>query len=292
MEVDQIIEQLTFARGLPEAAIRAAAERRDRVGPAFVDFIEDYLAAPADTRESPSSLFFMFHMLGEYREKSAYRPLARLLSCDPDEVDAILGDAITSTSHRVMAAVFDGDPTPLFEIIENEHADEFIRSRMCEALAMVTLRGELDRDKAALFLRDCFMNLRPQATNFVWYGWQSAIAMLGLSDLTSIVEKAFRRNFVDLQWLDFDDFREDLEHWREHPSAPPSPPHDEFTLFGDTIDELSGWSAFSQEDPEPWAPADTSLFGAEPVVNPFKGLGRNDPCPCGSGKKFKRCCLT
>jgi uncharacterized protein YecA (UPF0149 family) len=23
----------------------------------------------------------------------------------------------------------------------------------------------------------------------------------------------------------------------------------------------------------------------------FEGVGRNDPCPCGSGKKFKRCCL-
>ena len=22
----------------------------------------------------------------------------------------------------------------------------------------------------------------------------------------------------------------------------------------------------------------------------FKGVGRNDPCPCGSGKKFKYCC--
>ena len=23
----------------------------------------------------------------------------------------------------------------------------------------------------------------------------------------------------------------------------------------------------------------------------FKKTGRNDPCPCGSGKKFKKCCL-
>ena len=23
----------------------------------------------------------------------------------------------------------------------------------------------------------------------------------------------------------------------------------------------------------------------------FAGIQRNDPCPCGSGKKFKRCCL-
>ena len=22
-----------------------------------------------------------------------------------------------------------------------------------------------------------------------------------------------------------------------------------------------------------------------------KKVGRNDPCPCGSGKKFKKCCL-
>ncbi|MDO6707116.1 UPF0149 family protein [Photobacterium sp. 1_MG-2023] len=25
-------------------------------------------------------------------------------------------------------------------------------------------------------------------------------------------------------------------------------------------------------------------------VNPYKSVGRNDPCPCGSGKKFKQCC--
>ena len=23
----------------------------------------------------------------------------------------------------------------------------------------------------------------------------------------------------------------------------------------------------------------------------FKNVGRNDPCPCGSGKKYKKCCL-
>ena len=28
-----------------------------------------------------------------------------------------------------------------------------------------------------------------------------------------------------------------------------------------------------------------------PHVNPLRNVGRNDPCPCGSGKKFKKCCL-
>ena len=29
----------------------------------------------------------------------------------------------------------------------------------------------------------------------------------------------------------------------------------------------------------------------EPVRNVGKKVGRNDPCPCGSGKKFKACCM-
>ena len=28
---------------------------------------------------------------------------------------------------------------------------------------------------------------------------------------------------------------------------------------------------------------------AVPAANPYAGVGRNDPCPCGSGKKFKKC---
>ena len=44
-------------------------------------------------------------------------------------------------------------------------------------------------------------------------------------------------------------------------------------------------SDIGQEDLE-------ELFGGvqKPYVNPYAGIGRNDPCPCGSGKKFKKCC--
>lgn len=28
----------------------------------------------------------------------------------------------------------------------------------------------------------------------------------------------------------------------------------------------------------------------EPIHADKKKVGRNDPCPCGSGKKFKQCC--
>ncbi|WP_261816912.1 YecA/YgfB family protein [Vibrio gallicus] len=37
--------------------------------------------------------------------------------------------------------------------------------------------------------------------------------------------------------------------------------------------------------------ADELMIGNKSqTLNPFKGIGRNDPCPCGSGNKFKKCC--
>jgi preprotein translocase subunit SecA len=29
----------------------------------------------------------------------------------------------------------------------------------------------------------------------------------------------------------------------------------------------------------------------EPIRNLEPRVGRNDPCPCGSGKKYKQCCM-
>lgn len=29
----------------------------------------------------------------------------------------------------------------------------------------------------------------------------------------------------------------------------------------------------------------------KPIENEGRKIGRNDPCPCGSGKKFKQCCI-
>jgi hypothetical protein len=196
MDAAEILDQLTHAEGLPKTALRAASETRVEMVPVFLREIDSYLPLDSWERAKPTPLFFIFHLLGEWRERTAYRSLARLLRCPAHEIDAILGDTITSTSHRVMAAVFDGDPQPLYEIILDPNAEQFVRSRMCEALAMVVLRGELDRALAERFLRDAFMDLQPQAECYVWYGWQSAVAMLGLTELTILVKRAFDRGFI------------------------------------------------------------------------------------------------
>jgi uncharacterized protein YecA (UPF0149 family) len=69
------------------------------------------------------------------------------------------------------------------------------------------------------------------------------------------------------------------------------------------IDELAGGLSFEEDDSVKnslntraerydldavYGPEGEELIDA-PVVATVK-VGRNDPCPCGSGKKYKKCC--
>jgi uncharacterized protein YchJ len=67
----------------------------------------------------------------------------------------------------------------------------------------------------------------------------------------------------------------------------------------DTIGEMRNWAYFENEEDS----AEENYFEqltnnnlnfvhqpkVTPIVNEPK-IGRNDPCPCGSGKKYKKCC--
>ena len=39
-----------------------------------------------------------------------------------------------------------------------------------------------------------------------------------------------------------------------------------------------------------WFYVDGKIRGAEPYQRESPRVGRNDPCPCGSGEKYKKCC--
>jgi hypothetical protein len=287
----QVIEELGVPGKLPVEAIRAAQADRDTMVPIFLRMIDDFLSleGPVD----PNALFFIFHLLGEWREKSAYWSLAVFLRLPRDVLDSILGDSITETTHRVMAAVFDGDPDPLYEIIRDSDADEFVRAKMCQTIAMLTRRGDLPRDATAAFLRDCFSQLEPQKDCYVWSGWVDAVAWLGLTELKPLVQQIFLRGSIDPGWLTFRDFEADLKYTVEHPDAEPLHADGNLTLFGDTVAEMSGWAGFkpkaTSNDAFDWG---LRISPGMPHREPLRKVGRNDPCPCGSGKKFKKCCLT
>jgi hypothetical protein len=277
------ILHLSFDEGIPIEAIRAATADRAAMTPVLLEAIE---RCKPDGETEENGLFIAFHLFGEWREKSAYRPLARFLR--RPEAYGILGDAVSETSHRVMASVFDGDPGPIYDIINDPEADEFVRREMFNALAILVLHGELDRGEVARFLQSSFTGLQPQGFCAVWNGWQGAVAALGLTELTPLVREAFERDFVDRSYLDFEEFEADLERARAgDPLEMQQPWH--YELFGDTIEELADWACFQPNQPQIAGRSVPSP--AMPVHNPFRNVGRNDPCPCGSGKKFKKCCI-
>ncbi len=59
-------------------------------------------------------------------------------------------------------------------------------------------------------------------------------------------------------------------------------------LAGNRLSVLREVSRFVREQGE-WFYLDGELI-AEPAMDMGR-TGRNHPCPCGSGKKFKKCCL-
>jgi hypothetical protein len=76
------------------------------------------------------------------------------------------------------------------------------------------------------------------------------------------------------------------------------------TLMSQDFPELQAWRQEAQEEkrrkpfiygtPAPSPPAAKIPPVPKPLVpsqRAEKKVGRNDPCPCGSGKKFKRCCM-
>src|SRR5260370_31333111 len=141
MDSGAILHELTYAEGLPTEALKAASDQRVDMVPLFVEEIEHFLALDPGARAKPTPLFFIFHLLGEWQEKAAYRPLARLLRLPGRAVDAIFWDGITTTSHRVIAAVFYGEPEPLYDIILYPVAQGFIRAGMCADLPFVRISG-------------------------------------------------------------------------------------------------------------------------------------------------------
>lgn len=49
-------------------------------------------------------------------------------------------------------------------------------------------------------------------------------------------------------------------------------------------------SALFSKDKDGWKFKEGNILGAEPIKRLDDKIGRNDPCSCGSGKKFKKCC--
>jgi uncharacterized protein YecA (UPF0149 family) len=283
---------------LPLEALQAAGQMRSDMVPEFLACIERLLAANIDTAsdEDLSAFLFIFHLLGEWRDQSAYRPLTLLLRHDPEFLEALIGDGITETSGRVIAGVFDGDLLPIFAAIDDTAADSFIRGQMFDALVISTLDDPRHKPQVIDFLRKFFDENGIDTPEEVWSSWAFAIAALGASDLKPLVAQVYEDQRISPMHSSFDFFEEELQTAIETGTPKWFKRSRNAELISDAVEELSHWHCFSDEylNPKPKPPRTdnpfSSMFGL-PFEHSTPQVGRNDPCPCGSGKKFKKCCL-
>ena len=100
----------------------------------------------------------------------------------------------------------------------------------------------------------------------------------GVSD--KVTDLIFRMEQFDPEFLHYLGSRWQLDRARTIHEAPTSEPA---ALPGSRIREQQEAAISASKGPSDSKP--------EPVRNTGRKVGRNDPCPCGSGKKFKACCM-
>src|SRR5215211_2590911 len=299
MDVETAIQAFVSAgHDLPREAMQWTLDHWDAVAPELLNVVERYTSGADRSDEAARAVLFILHLAGEKQDTRAFSLLCRLAQ-DGEAVDAALGDGTTITVKQILISTYDGDLDTLKGLIEAAEADEFVRAEALEALAYLTATGRVPRDATEAYLLRLYDTLHPQQESFVWSGWVLAIALLGLEALSDVVRQAFARGLIEPMVMGYDDFRRDLERTLADPKRMAGFEYDQIGPLEDAIGELSGWYAFSDAARQDQALRTTSpghgrLAYADlpqPVVDPFKGVGRNDPCPCGSGKKFKKCCL-
>jgi hypothetical protein len=299
MDVETAIQAFASAgNDLPREAMQWALDHWDEAAPELLSVVERYTSEADRSDEAASAVLFILHLAGEKQDTRVFSLLCRLAQ-DGEAVDAALGDGTTITVKQILISTYDGDLDTLKGLIEAAEADEFVRAEALEALAYLTATGRVPRDETEAYLLRLYDTLQPQQESFVWSGWVLAIALLGLEALSDVVRQAFGRGLIEPMAMDYDDFRRDLARTLADPERMAGFEYDQIGPLEDAIGELSGWYTFSdaaKQDQDRWAtsPEDAGLAFADtplPFVDPFKGVGRNDPCPCGSGKKFKKCCL-
>jgi uncharacterized protein len=80
------------------------------------------------------------------RDTEACQPLLRLLRHPSDEVDYLLGDAITENLGKIVVGACDGEVDTLYALIVDRTIDEFIREALLGAVTFLPWEGRIDRD--------------------------------------------------------------------------------------------------------------------------------------------------
>jgi hypothetical protein len=291
--IEYYILDLVLLSDLPERAVTVCAERYAEAGPYLRTALERFADSKEKAEETGLGLFRTLHIMGGVRDKQAFMPLLRLLRRPQHDLDWLLGDAVTETLPRILIGTFDGHADALLDAIADPERDDLVRDSLLRAATFLAWEGRLDRSRLAAFLERFWSDQLAAEGEFVWNGWVNAIALLGLRNLEPLVVQAQGRDLFDEVIFDRGKFYAELERAEREPADLSRFSDADLGYLDDALDALRLFPDTDSEEGEDsvkWADPDEAT-GHQPVIDPWRHVGRNHPCPCGSGKKAKRCCL-
>lgn len=292
--IEKYVAELAADSDLTVAAIEACTARYAEAGP----LLRAALARAADgalADAKDEDLFFRaLFIAGKQRDPLAFEPLLRILRRAPDEVESLLGDAVTEYLSRIVAGVFDGNADSLFGAVGDPTLDEYVRSELLDAATVLTWEGRIEREHMERFLERFEAENPVPDEDFSWFSWLTAVSLLGLRRLEPNAARVLSKEAA-LDFMSREEFAASLDRAEQAPR--------DFNRFeeadlGYVDDVVEALGSFTDAD-EAWDEYDDiegdnvgeDSSPTQPVINPWRHVGRNDPCPCGSGKKSKRCCL-
>lgn len=299
IDAETLFGQLEYNTGeFPEAIVLAAVERRASFTPMLLEELLRAAADPVALRDKGESYIrhiYAMYLLAQFREQSAYPLLVDFVASPGEIVMDIIGDVVTEDLSRMLASLCHGDLEPIKRLIEDPEVNEWVRSAALDALIDLYAEGLLERESIIEYLAELFSFRIERKPSFVWSAMVNAACDLYPEKLMDEIRKAYDENLVDLYDVGFQDVEISLERGMENLL--------EYTrrfrrgLIGNVADEIAWWACFreGEDDEYPAGMLEDDIFVPpsmqEPVVRAGPRIGRNDPCPCGSGRKYKKCCL-
>ena len=148
MDVQEILPQLaTNTRTFPREAVAQAIAQRETMTPELLRVLVEAQHNIEHLRESESMThIYAMYLLAQFREPRAYPLIVEFFSIPGDIALDTTGDVATEDLGRILASVSCGDIRLMTALVENEHANEYVRVAALRGLLTLVACGEQSRD--------------------------------------------------------------------------------------------------------------------------------------------------
>jgi hypothetical protein len=293
LTVAEILDQLELNRGaFPRQAVEAAVQSRQEIVPELLRILDHAADRPEEVlaREAYLGDVFALYLLAQFREPAAYPRIIRYFSLPGQLALDATGELVTEALDRILASVAHGDDAPIRQLIEDREIDEWIRGAGVGTLGEMVLSDQLERDRVVGYLGRLLGGRLERERSHVWDRVADLATDLHPGELIDALRRAYRDGLVDPYFISPQNVERELR--RSIPAVIEQSRQRSRGLITDTVAEMHWWACFEPERArrEPAPTPSATLRPVETARRAGLKVGRNDPCPCGSGKKFKKCC--